>query len=97
MSKSTKSSYKFQLCLYALAASKINKPFFKKDLDKIKLTLFYIESGEKFTETVTAKDLVAVEEKIQKKVKEIEESDFSCNKNILCANCEYKMLCNVAL
>ncbi len=97
MSKSTKSSYKFQLCLYALAASKINKPFFKKDLDKIKLPLFYIESGEKFTETVTAKDLVAVEEKIQKKVKEIEESDFSCNKNILCANCEYKMLCNVAL
>lgn len=96
INSNSKSSYKFQLCLYALAASKINKPLFKKDLEKIKLTLFYIETGEKLTEVITPKDLLGVEEKIIKKVKEIEESDFKCNKNILCATCEYKMLCSVA-
>jgi CRISPR/Cas system-associated exonuclease Cas4 (RecB family) len=84
------------LCLYALAASKINNPVFKRDLSQIKLTLFYIESGEKLTEVVTQKDLEGLEEKILKKVKAIEESDFVCNKNILCATCEYKMICSVA-
>ncbi len=91
-----KSSYKFQLCLYALAATKINNPVFKKDLSKIKLTLFYIESGEKWTETVTQDDLSGLEERIMKKVEEIEMSNFACNKNILCGACEYKMLCSVA-
>jgi DNA helicase-2/ATP-dependent DNA helicase PcrA len=96
MNSNSKSSYKFQLCIYALAASKINNPIFKKDLKNIALTLSYIESGQKFTENVTPKDLEEVEEKIIKKVGEIEKSDFRCNKNILCANCEYKMLCSVA-
>lgn len=91
-----KSSYKFQLCLYALAASKINNPVFKKDLSKIKLTLFYIETGDIFSETVTLDDLKATEDKIIKKVEEIENSNFVCNKNILCGKCEYKMLCSVA-
>jgi DNA helicase-2/ATP-dependent DNA helicase PcrA len=96
INSNSKSSYKFQLCLYALAASRINNPVFKKDLSKIKLTLFYIETGEKLTEIVTQKELEGLEERIIKKVKEIEESDFACNKNILCATCEYKMLCSVA-
>jgi len=96
INSSQKPSYKFQLCLYALAASKINNPVFRKDLSNIKLTLFYIESGEKWTETVTTEDLSGVEEKIIDKVAQIENSDFACNKNILCGSCEYKMLCSIA-
>ncbi len=95
INSSTKTSYRFQLGLYGLAATRINKPFFKK-LNKIKLSMLYIETGEKISRTVTEKDLSEIEEKIISKVKKIEESDFKCNKNILCANCEYRMLCSVA-
>lgn len=92
----SKSSYRFQLGLYALAASKLNNPLFKKDLSKIKVTLFYIESGDKISEFVTKKDLEDTEEKIQQKIEAIKNSDFRCSKNLLCADCEYKMLCSVA-
>lgn len=92
----TKASYMFQLGLYGLAASRINKPFLKQNLDKIKLSLLYLDTGEKISRTVTEKELKETENKIIEKVKKIEESDFKCNKNILCANCEYRMLCSVA-
>lgn len=96
INSSTKTSYLFQLGLYGLAVSKINKPYFKKNLDKIKLTLLYVETGETISRSVTEKDLKEVEEKILARVKKIEQSDFKCNKNILCATCEYRMLCSVA-
>lgn len=96
LNASTKTSYLFQLGLYGLAATKINKPYFKKKLDKIKLTLLYVETGETISRTVTEKELQEIEERMLGKVKKIEESDFRCNKNILCAACEYRMLCSVA-
>lgn len=89
-----KSSYKFQLGIYALAAERINHPLFRRgEKNKILLSLFYIESGKKITTEITDKELKAIEEKIIEKVKAIEVSDFLCSKNLLCKNCEYRLLC----
>lgn len=96
INSNAKSSYRFQLALYGFAATQINNPLFKRELEKIKLTLFYIETGEKITHTITTKELAGVEEKLITKVNEIQESDYKCNKNILCGACEYKILCSVA-
>lgn len=93
---SSKSKYKFQLGIYALAATKIKDTLFNHNLEKILVSLLYIETGEKITHSITQKELSEIEEKIIKKVKEIEESDFKCNKNMLCENCEYSMLCSIA-
>lgn len=91
-----KSSYKFQLGIYALAAEKINHPLFRRSNNKVKLSLYYLEAMQKITTEIEKKDLESVEEKIIKTVEEIEESDFLCSKNMLCKDCEYKLLCSVA-
>ncbi len=39
-------------------------------------------------------DLDKLEDDLLEKIEEIEKSDFSCSKSVLCVNCEYRMLCN---
>ncbi|OGH11085.1 MAG: hypothetical protein A2857_02920 [Candidatus Levybacteria bacterium RIFCSPHIGHO2_01_FULL_36_15] len=90
----SKYSYQLQLGMYALAATRIESQYFRKKPEDITVTLFYVEEGEKISKTVTAKELQEVEEKILDKIHQIETSNFACSKNILCANCEYKILCN---
>ena len=39
-------------------------------------------------------DLDKLENELVEKIGEIEKSDFKCSGNILCKNCEFKMLCS---
>lgn len=94
---SFKNSYQMQLGIYGLAATRVKHPIFGKKPEDIKLTLFYVETGNKQTFTVTENELKNIEEKVKEKIKEIETSDFSCSKHPLCIDCEYKMLCNTHL
>ncbi len=91
----SKYSYDLQLGVYALAATKVNNQFLNKKPEDITVTLFYVEEGEKISKHMTADELLETENKLLKKISEIENSDFKCSKNILCSNCEYKILCNI--
>lgn len=92
----SKRSYNLQLGLYALAATESDHKILKKRPEDIIVSLFYLETGEKISTKISPEDLKKVEEQIRQKITEIENSDFKCSKNIICKNCEYKMLCNVA-
>lgn len=92
--KITKGSYGMQLGIYALAATKVENQFLKREPKDIRATLFYLSDGKKFSEDLTAKNIEEVKNNIVEKVQEIERSDFKCSKSILCQSCEYKMLCN---
>jgi hypothetical protein len=46
------------------------------------------------TMTFKKEDLDEFENNLLEDIKEIEESNFQCSKNVLCVNCEYRLLCN---
>lgn len=88
-------AYELQLGIYALAANRVKHPLFNKKPEDILITLYYLENGEKITNTLSQKELDTIEGKIMDKVKKIESSDFFCSGSILCENCEYKILCGI--
>ena len=60
------------------------------------MTLHFLEGNTKKSMTFTKEDLDKFEDELLEKIKEIEQSDFKCSGNVLCLNCEYKMLCNTS-
>ncbi len=84
----------FQLSFYALAATEINDPILHKNPDDVKLTLYYLETGQKLSTTRSSEELNETKKKILSLVDEIKISEFKCNGGRFCKNCEYKMLCN---
>ncbi|MBI4096911.1 MAG: PD-(D/E)XK nuclease family protein [Candidatus Levybacteria bacterium] len=83
-----------QLTLYALAATQINDPLFRKKPDEIKLTLYYIEPNTRISTTRTKEQLEEAKELILHKVEEIQNSSFHCSGHVFCKDCEYAMLCS---
>ena len=82
-----------QLTFYAFAATGVNEFPFGKKPEKVQLSLYYLDTQEKFTTTRTQKDLEEAKNKILEIREEIEKSEFTCTNNFLCKNCEYKLLC----
>lgn len=82
-----------QLSIYAMAANKINESPLGKSLDEITLSLYYFDLGIKVSTTRTQEELESAREEILRVKEEIEKSDFSCNKNYFCKDCEYSMFC----
>ena len=79
-----------QLSVYAMAVSSI----YKVDPGDISLSLYYLDTQEKFTTKRTKKDLEKVKSEISEVRNEIENSDFKCNNNYFCQNkCEFSMFC----
>lgn len=79
-----------QLSVYALAASEI----YKIKPEDIKLSLYYLDTQEKFSTKRTVSDLEKVKEEILKVKDEIEKSDFKCSNHYFCQKgCEYSMFC----
>ncbi|MEK9178188.1 MAG: ATP-dependent DNA helicase [Patescibacteria group bacterium] len=81
-----------QLTFYALAATEIKDEILGRTPEKIILSLFYLEKGEKFSTVRTGQQLEEAKDYIAKKVSEISKSDFQCS-IINCGKCEYQMLC----
>lgn len=83
-----------QLSFYALAATKIPTEPLGKLPDKVKLSLYFLDSQEKITTTRTKEDLEKAIEEIFKVRDEIERSDFKCSGHMFCQNkCEYSLFC----
>ncbi len=90
-----KKAHELQLAMYALAATRIRDEVLNRDPKDITLTLYFLDGNTKKSMTFTKDDLDALENRLIEKIEEIEKSDFKCSGNILCKNCEYKMLCQV--
>lgn len=89
-----KTAHELQLKMYALAATRIKDNIFNKNPKDITLTLHFLEGNTKTSMNFKQEDLDKLEDDLITKITEIEKSDFKCSKNMLCANCEYKLLCN---
>ncbi|MDP1743733.1 MAG: ATP-dependent DNA helicase [Candidatus Amesbacteria bacterium] len=76
-----------QLSFYALAAEALNLG------PKIKLTLYFLQTGEAISTTRTSNDLEKAKEQILKIRDEIQSSDFCCT-GFYCSSCAFKMLCD---
>jgi len=89
-----KKAHELQLAMYALAATRIKDEVLNRDPKDITLTLYFLDGNSKKSMTFTKDDLDALENSLIEKITEIEQSDFKCSGNILCKNCEYKILCS---
>ncbi len=76
-----------QLSFYALAADALNLG------PKIKLTLYFLQTGEAISTTRTPEQLDKARAEIIKIRDEIQSSDFACT-GFYCSSCAYKMLCD---
>ena len=87
-------AHKLQLEIYALAATRIKDNILNRTPEEITLTLHFLEGNTKKTMTFKKGELDKLEDELIEKITEIENSDFKCSGNVLCLNCEYKILCN---
>ncbi|HSW97198.1 MAG TPA: UvrD-helicase domain-containing protein [Candidatus Saccharimonadales bacterium] len=84
----------FQLTLYALAANQVHDAILNRKPEDIVLSLHYVEQDTILSTTRTQEQLEEAKETLLQKADQIANSEFLCNKNMFCLNCEYKMLCN---
>ncbi len=90
-----------QLSFYALAASTLREPPFAgpglpagRSPEKIKLSLYYLDTQEKISTVRTAEQLDSAKEEIFKVRDEIEKSDFKCSGHMFCQmGCEFSLFC----
>lgn len=84
-----------QLSIYALAATEINEPPFKRKIEDVILSLYYFDSQQKISTTRTKEQLAQEKQNIWEWINKIETSNFSCSRSVLCQTCEYNMFCGI--
>ena len=84
-----------QLSIYALAISSLKDLLFSRSVDKIILSLYFLDEGIKISSLRTQKQLEATKEKILKIGEEMEKTDFppKPGRPFPCDFCEFKILC----
>ncbi len=87
-------AHELQLAIYALAATKVNDSNLNRKPEDITLTIYFLEDNTRKSMNFKKEDLEKLEDELISKIEKIEKSDFKCSGNILCKNCEYKMLCS---
>jgi len=88
-------AHELQLAMYALAATRVKDKILNRKPEDITLTLHFLEGNTKKSMNFTKEDLDRFEDELVEKIKEIEKSDFKCSGNVLCLNCEFRILCRV--
>lgn len=87
-------AHRLQLEMYALAATRVKDAVLNRNPEDITLTLRFLEGNTNKSMNFTKEDLDRLENDLLEKIEEIEKSDFKCSGNVLCKNCEYKILCS---
>lgn len=83
-----------QLSIYALAATEIAEPPFKRiSPEKVRLSFCYFDNPQIVTTFRDKNALDAARKEIANYRDAIINSDFKCSGNFLCENCEYKEFC----
>ncbi|MCD6225785.1 PD-(D/E)XK nuclease family protein, partial [bacterium] len=85
-----------QLTIYAMAVSTLKDFPFSRPVEKIVLSLWFLDAGIKVSSQRTAEDIEKAKEEILKLVEELEKTDFppKPNRPFPCDYCEYKLLCD---
>ena len=81
----------WQLTIYALAAT--DKGLYKKKLDQVKLTFYYLQAMEKVSLTKTSEDLKSAKADIEKVIAQIRTNGFNPKVGRWCDFCPYKIIC----
>lgn len=81
-----------QLTIY-LQAFLNRYPEERKNLDKIKVSLYFVKHGAKLSSTRTEEDLKNIEKTFLEVIEKINESDFSPTITPLCDWCDFQHLC----
>lgn len=83
-----------QLSFYAIAASRIPTAPFGIDPEKIKLSLYFLDTQEKISTVRTKKQIEEAVKEITSIRDEIEKSDFKCSGHMFCQmGCEFSLFC----
>jgi len=85
-----------QLTLYALAVSTIKDLPFSRPVEKITLSLYFLDAGIKISSNRTRQQTEQIKEKIIKTAKELEKTNFppKPSRPFPCNYCEFKLLCD---
>jgi len=81
----------FQLSIYALAATDIG--LYKKKIDEVHLSFYYLQDMDKVSLKKTKEDIVNVKKDIIEKVIEIRASQFEPHAGRWCDFCPFRMIC----
>lgn len=81
-----------QLTIY-LQAFLDRYPEERKNLDKLKVSLYFVKHGVKLSSTRTEEDLKNIENRFLEVIKKIEESEFEAVINPLCDWCDFQKYC----
>lgn len=80
-----------QLSIYAMAAT--DKGLYKKEIDKVDLTFYYLQGMEKVTMNRKLEDLSTVQEKVNEITSKIKAGEFPAKVGPWCDYCDFKMIC----
>jgi DNA helicase-2/ATP-dependent DNA helicase PcrA len=80
-----------QLSIYALAAT--DGGLYKKELDKVDLTFYYLQGMEKVTMKRTPEELIEVKSTVGAIVSKIREGKFEPHVGPWCDFCNFRMIC----
>jgi len=90
MRELTKGLKGLQLSIYALAAKEV----LHEPLENVRLSFYYLESGDRVTIERSEEDLKNAQEKILEVKQKIETSDLLCGNSYICQQgCEYDLFC----
>jgi len=84
-----------QLSLYALAVS-LDRSHYQRPVEKIKLTLWFLDAGKKMSTSRTKEEVEAMRKKVIETAEEMSKSEFPAKpgKPFPCDFCAYKMVCD---
>jgi DNA helicase-2/ATP-dependent DNA helicase PcrA len=80
-----------QMTVYALAAA--DKGIYGKKPEKVMLTFYFLDKGEKKSTKRTREQLEQAKKELLEKAKEIEKSGFEPKPSKRCEFCDFKLLC----
>jgi len=80
-----------QMSIYALAAKQ--KHILDVPLEKLKLSFYFLEEGEKVSTTRTEDDLINIKGEIKEVLDEINTGQFIPTPGFMCGYCSYQLLC----
>lgn len=89
--KDTELKKSLQLSIYGLAAT--DKGLYKKKIDEVHLTFYYLQTGEKITMKRTDEEIASMKKQVITTIDEIRTSSFPPKVGPWCDYCPFRMIC----
>lgn len=80
-----------QLSIYAMAAT--DQGLYRKQIDEVDLTFYYLQGSQKITMNRTLEDVAAVQTKVAEITTKIKAGEFPAKPGFYCDFCDFKPIC----